>query len=154
FVVVSILNTRHQTPVAKRTVNPVYAAKDATFDYPLYLSLADKLGVVEFIVWDKDLMSKDYLGEVSLPLEDWFVDRANGTDRAFAFDDSGNQPFSINLDSTRANTHATGSVKVKLGFVSPNPAIPVDFHDVFSELVKRSRPSLVSAPPVLTFASC
>ncbi|KAF9488064.1 hypothetical protein BDN71DRAFT_1540749 [Pleurotus eryngii] len=54
----------------------------------------------------------------------------------------------------RANTHATGSVKVKLGFVSLNPAIPVDFHDVFSELVKRSRPSLVSAPPVLTFASC
>ncbi|KAL4264791.1 Phosphatidylserine decarboxylase proenzyme 2 [Pleurotus pulmonarius] len=147
FVVVSILNTRHQTPVAKRTVNPVYAPKDATFDYPLYLSLADKLGVVEFIVWDKDLMSKDYLGEVSLPLEDWFVDRANGTDRAFAFDDSGNQPFSINLDSTRANTHATGSVKVKLGFVSPNPAVPVDFHEVFSELVKRSRPSLVSAPP-------
>ncbi|KAF9486943.1 C2-domain-containing protein [Pleurotus eryngii] len=47
----------------------------------------------------------------------------------------------------RANTHATGSVKVKLGFVSLNPAIPVDFHDVFSELVKRSRPSLVSAPP-------
>lgn len=90
-MVVSILNTRHQTPVAKKTVNPVYAEKDAVFDYPLYLSLADKLGVVEFIVWDKDLMSKDYLGEVSLPLEDWFVDRANGTDRAFAFDDPGNQ---------------------------------------------------------------
>lgn len=125
-MVVSILNMRHQTPVAKRTVNPVYAAKYATFDYPLYLSLADKHGVVECIIGDKDWMSKDYLGEVSLPLEDWFVDRANGTDRTFASTIRVKrcvfsifrparlltsilflQPFSVNLVSTRANTYAT-----------------------------------------------
>src|ERR1700722_955445 len=59
------------------------------------------------------------------------------------------QPFSRDLVSTRASTHVTGSVQVKLGFVSaPNTPSQMDFDEVFSELVKRSRPSLVSAPPV------
>lgn len=84
FVVVSVLNTRQHTPVIKRTTNPTYSAKDATFDFPLYLSTADKLGAIELVVWDKDMLTKDYLGEAALPLEDWFVDRA------FAFDDPNN----------------------------------------------------------------
>ncbi|EDR01686.1 uncharacterized protein LACBIDRAFT_310706 [Laccaria bicolor S238N-H82] len=50
FVVVSVLLMRHQTPVAKRTLNPVYNPKDATFEFPLYLSLADKLVGVELVV--------------------------------------------------------------------------------------------------------
>jgi phosphatidylserine decarboxylase len=91
FVVVSILNKRFRTPAIKRTTQPIYT-KDATFDFPLYMSLADKLGVVEIVVWDKDMLKKDYLGEVALPLEDWFVDRSKGDkDRPFAFEDPGNQ---------------------------------------------------------------
>lgn len=90
FVVASVLRTRHQTPVAKRNVNPTYQAKDATFDFPLYLSLADRLGVVELIVWDKDVLTKEYLGEAALPLEDWFVDRETARERPFAFEDAGN----------------------------------------------------------------
>ena len=69
----------------KRTTNPVYPAKDATFNFPIYLSLADKLGVVELVVWDKDMLKKEYLGEVGLPLEDWFK---NGI---YAFDDPDNE---------------------------------------------------------------
>jgi len=86
FVVVSVLSTRLQTPVLKRNTNPVYPAKDATFDFPIYLSLADKLGVVELVVWDKDMLKKEYLGEVALPLDDWF--RQEGV---YAFDDPKNQ---------------------------------------------------------------
>ena len=89
FVVISVLNTRQQTPVARRTLNPTYT-KDATFDFPIYLSLADKLGVVELVVWDKDMLSKEYLGEVALPLDDWFVDRQTGKQRSFGFDQPGN----------------------------------------------------------------
>jgi phosphatidylserine decarboxylase len=63
---------RYSTPVFKKTLNPTYAAADATFDFPIYLSLADNLGVLELIVWDKDMLRKDYLGEASLSLEDWF----------------------------------------------------------------------------------
>lgn len=86
FVVVSLLNKRQQTPVQKKTLNPVYPAKDATFDFPLFLSLADRLGVVELVVWDKDmLMKKDYLGEAGLPLDRWF---SNGV---FGFEDPANE---------------------------------------------------------------
>jgi hypothetical protein len=82
--------------VAKRTLNPTYPAKDATFDFPIYLSLADQLGVLELVVWDKDMLTKDYLGEVALPLEDWFSDR-EGNPRPYAFDDVGNvvSPFCL-----------------------------------------------------------
>jgi phosphatidylserine decarboxylase len=85
FVTVSVLNNRYQTPAIKRTLNPTYQPKDATFDFPLYLSLADRYGAAEVVVWDKDMLKKDYLGEVALPLEDWF-----GDDRPFAFDDPSN----------------------------------------------------------------
>jgi phosphatidylserine decarboxylase len=59
--------------VAKKTVNPQYTPKDATWDFPIYLSVADKLGVVELVVWDKDVIRKDYLGEAGIAVEDWFA---------------------------------------------------------------------------------
>ncbi|KAI0925468.1 hypothetical protein AcV5_008193 [Taiwanofungus camphoratus] len=143
FVVVSLLRDRHQTPVVKRSVNPVYAAKDATFDFPIYISLADRLGVVEFVIWDKDMLKKDYLGEANIPLEDWFRD-----ENAFSFDDIHNRPITAPVVSTRNSAQASGTIKVKLGFVSPaNTAALMDYCELYSELVKRSRPSLVSAPP-------
>ncbi|KAF8175264.1 hypothetical protein K438DRAFT_1771215 [Mycena galopus ATCC 62051] len=62
------------TPVAKKTLNPGYAPKDATWDCSIYASIADKLGVVELVVWDKDMLRKDYLGEARIAVEDWFTD--------------------------------------------------------------------------------
>ncbi|KAI9454377.1 phosphatidylserine decarboxylase-domain-containing protein [Lactarius psammicola] len=142
FVTVSVLSTRFQTPVCKRTLSPVYAAKDATFDFPIYMSLADKLGVLEFVVWDKDMLKKEYMGEHALPLDGWF----KGT--AFAFDDPDNQPFSVSLISSRATITASGTMHIKVGFVRPlnSTGLP-DFVDTYNALIKRSRPSLVSAPP-------
>lgn len=85
FVNVSILSTRFQTPVCKRTLSPVFTAKDATFDFPIYLSLSERLGVLEFVVWDKDMLRKEYLGEYALPLDEWF------RKDVFAYDDPDNQ---------------------------------------------------------------
>ena len=72
-------------------VNPVYN-KDATFDFPIYLSLAHQLGVLELVIWDKDMLRKEYLGEVSLPLplEDWFADKHGVKDGESGFDQLGN----------------------------------------------------------------
>jgi phosphatidylserine decarboxylase len=98
YVVVSVLNNKHQTPVAKRTLNPLYTPKDATFDFPIYLSLADRLGVLELVVWDKDYLGKDYLGEAALPLDDWFTSPSpDEKDRAYAFDDAGNTVSAVVL---------------------------------------------------------
>ena len=87
----SVLGTRFQTPVCKRTLNPVFNAKGATFDFPIYLSTSDKLGVVEFVVWDKDMLRKEYLGEFALPLDEWFKGNA------FGFEDHDNQARRILL---------------------------------------------------------
>jgi len=84
-VSVSVLGARFQTPVCKRTLSPVFTAKDATFDFSIYPSLSEKLGALEFVVWDKDVLRKEYLGEFALPLDEWF--RGN----AFDFEDLDNQ---------------------------------------------------------------
>jgi phosphatidylserine decarboxylase len=39
------LSTRFQVPI-KRNTNPVYPAKEAAFNSPIYLSLVDKLAMV------------------------------------------------------------------------------------------------------------
>ncbi|KAH7926361.1 hypothetical protein BV22DRAFT_1009230, partial [Leucogyrophana mollusca] len=145
FVVISLLHTRHHTPVQKRTPNPAYASKDATFDFPIFLSTADRLGSLEVVVWDREtLLTKEYLGEVALPLGEWFAGREGADGYGF-----GEGETSANLVSTRASTHVSGSVQIKLGFVpAPGTHSAMEFDEVFEELVKRSRPSLVSAPPV------
>ncbi|KAJ6518017.1 phosphatidylserine decarboxylase-domain-containing protein [Mycena vitilis] len=149
FVVASLLHVRHHTPVAKKTVNPVYAPKDATWDFPIYLSVADKLGVVELVVWDKDVIRKDYLGEAGVAVEDWFA-----ASRPKAWDAPGNVPFTVPLVSSRPGTPAQGTIQLRLGFVAPPPPTAhapnqaqVDFDAVYRNLVKNTRKSLVSAPP-------
>ncbi|KAH8112668.1 phosphatidylserine decarboxylase-domain-containing protein [Phellopilus nigrolimitatus] len=146
FVVVSLARNRHTTPVVKKTLNPVYNSKDATFDFPIYLSLAGKLGVLELVVWDKDMLKKDYLGEASLQLENWFKDRT-----VKDFDDLTNVPSTVNIISTRASTSASGSIQVKLGFLLPeNVNHSMSFDEIYEELLRRAREahmSLVSAPP-------
>lgn len=42
--------------------------------------------MLELIVWDKDLVKKEYLGEASLELQDWFGDKP-----AKAYDDPDNK---------------------------------------------------------------
>jgi phosphatidylserine decarboxylase len=44
--------------------------------------------VVELVVWDKDMLTKEYLGEVALPLDDWFRGEEGS---ALGFDDPANQ---------------------------------------------------------------
>jgi phosphatidylserine decarboxylase len=59
------------------------------------------------------------------------------------------QPFSLNLLSSKPNTVATGSIQLKLGFATPpNTESLMEWEAVYREFVKRSRPSIVSAPAV------
>ena len=119
---VSLLSTRFQTPVSKKNTNPTYDAKDATFDFPIHLSLADKLGVVELVVWDKDMLTKDYLGEVAIPLEDWFNDN-----NAFGFDGANNK------------------VSLHIPFAHPHHSSPWVSHARLTSY-RRERPSMRLVP--------
>ncbi|KAG6899888.1 hypothetical protein C0993_005687 [Termitomyces sp. T159_Od127] len=143
FVVVALLGNRHQTPVAKRTVSPIYAPREATWDFPIYLSAAPGLGALEIVVWDKDTLGKDYLGEAAIPLGDWFTEG-----RGVGWDELSNKAFTVNLESTRVGAVVTGAVTIKLGFVRPaQPPVELEVDQIYAELLKRSRLSLVSAPP-------
>ncbi|KAI9439612.1 C2 domain-containing protein [Lactarius indigo] len=124
YVVVSLMGKQYKTPVCKRNLNPVYKPKDATFDFPIYMSQVNVLGTLEFNVWDKDTFGKDdFLGKYTLPVDQWF----NGT--AFAFKAPDNQDFSVDLDSS-----PHGTICIKVGFVPPNSTNQFDFEKIYSGL--------------------
>lgn len=120
FVVVSVLNSKHHTPVAKRNVSPTYPAKEATFDFPIHLSLAEKLGVIELVIWDKDVLRKDYLGEIAIPLDDWFRD-----DNAYPFDDPNNKVQSRAALSTFVAEPRPSHSRLTLSLHGPLPMLQV-----------------------------
>jgi hypothetical protein len=50
FVTISLPPTRFTTPVVKKTLSPLFPAKESTFDFPIYASRAAGL---ELVVYDK-----------------------------------------------------------------------------------------------------
>ncbi|KLO15227.1 hypothetical protein SCHPADRAFT_871290 [Schizopora paradoxa] len=145
FVVASFATNRFNTPVIKKSLNPQYDAKDATFDFPVYRSIAGRH--LELIVWDKDMLKKDYLGEASLSIEDWFGDASASSKD---FEDPNNKAFSINVVSSRASTQASGSIHVKLGFRMPETVDhSLTFDEIYEDLLRgteKADRSLDSAP--------
>jgi Ca2+-dependent lipid-binding protein len=138
FVVVSILGKEFKTPVCKRNLNPIYPPEYATFEFPIYTSLVERLGTLnlKFVVWDKDMFGKDFLGKNALPVNEWFKETA------FAFNDPRNQPIHVGLLSSRTTTILHGSICIKVGFVHPpNQTIPVDYYwNVYNTLANRVLP--------------
>ena len=64
------------------------------------------------------------------------------------------QSITLSLVSARVGTPSTGSVQIKLGFVPTSDTHNLlEFDEIFTEIIKCSRPSLVSAPPV-SFRIC
>ncbi|EJD35443.1 hypothetical protein AURDEDRAFT_188738 [Auricularia subglabra TFB-10046 SS5] len=145
YVVVTFARQRHKTPVIQKTLSPTYDPKNATFDFPVYASVVEKIGsLVEFVVWDKDLIGKDYLGEVPLTASDWF--KHNGGLDAMKFDDPNNADFWLPLSSSRSKKDAKGDIHLKLGFLeAPNN----DPAHAYADLMRRARGghvALLSAP--------
>jgi len=131
FVIVSTLGKEFRTPVCKRNLNPVYHPKDATFDFPIYMSLVQRLGSInlKFVVWDKDFIGKDFLGKNALSVGEWF----KGT--AFAFHDPENKPIVIGLLSSRTTTILHGSMSIKVGFIhAHHSTTQPDFRNIFNTL--------------------
>ncbi|WVF69626.1 phosphatidylserine decarboxylase [Kwoniella sp. CBS 6097] len=111
-------STRHTTPVIKKTLDPTFPAESSTFDFPIYLSLTGVIGGrgLEGVVWDKDLMRKEYMGELAIPVEKWFPDGA-----IYLWSD--NIPLLTHrLLSTRRKHQVTGTVTFQIGFIPPKDA--------------------------------
>ena len=157
FVVVSLLGNEFKTLVHKRTLNPEYAQKDATFEFPIFMSLVngvDRLDALnlKFTVWDKDFVGKDFLGKKVLPVDEWFKDSA------FGFDDPRNQvcpiiieiefgilqPFSqphdVVLLSSSTTTIRQSSMRIKVGFIHYPHSSQLEFWNVYNTLANRVLP--------------
>ncbi|KAJ9108700.1 hypothetical protein QFC21_000020 [Naganishia friedmannii] len=119
FVSVSLPPTQAvQTPVIKRSLNPNFPAAQSTFDFPLYASLAAS-GLyqgrgLEIVVWDKDLMKKDYMGEVAVPLPQWFPAGSSAV-----WDSKADQGRPFDLVSARRRRRVSGKVYLRYGIVLP-----------------------------------
>ncbi|WVQ98224.1 phosphatidylserine decarboxylase [Kwoniella sp. CBS 9459] len=111
-------STRHATPVVKKTLDPAFPAESSTFDFPIYLSLTGVIGGrgLEGVVWDKDLMRKEYMGELAIPVEKWFPD---GTIHLWS---DNIPPITHRLLSTRRKHQVSGTVTFQVGFVPPKDA--------------------------------
>ncbi|ORY24008.1 phosphatidylserine decarboxylase-domain-containing protein [Naematelia encephala] len=110
--------TRSSTPVVKKSLNPTFPANGSTFDFPLYLSLAGMVGGrgLEGVIWDKDLMRKEYMGEFSVPMDEWFP-----KDDPQLWSDS--LPLlTQGVLSTRRRHKVTGTVSLQIGFLPPKEA--------------------------------
>ncbi|KAG9034805.1 hypothetical protein FS842_003775, partial [Serendipita sp. 407] len=144
YVTVTLLQKQYQTPAINATLDPVFPPATSTFEFPIFSSLAECLGALELIVWDKNMvLKKEYIGEVSIPVEEWFP--AKG----LTFDDPSNTPLVRQLQSTKASRPAMGTIQVKLGIVPVNPAKP-EVDQPYHEIVRLSQSadvSLASAPP-------
>ncbi|KAH7106227.1 phosphatidylserine decarboxylase-domain-containing protein [Auriculariales sp. MPI-PUGE-AT-0066] len=144
YVVLSLLRQRFQTPTVKRTLNPTYSPRDATFDFPIHASLLDHISALELVVWDRDMLRREYIGETAIRVEDWFKGPVS-------FDDPANEEFTVPIESTRKGTPPSGVFVLKLGFVAPSDLHQVpDFETLYTDIVKSRRtaaPSLISAPP-------
>lgn len=106
FIHITLLATRFSTPVIKKTLSPTWSEGSATFDFPIYLSTSDSLGHLELVIWDKDVIKKDYLGEVNVGVGDWF---GANQERAFGFNDPGNT-----VCSTSGVDHAHSTITIAL----------------------------------------
>ncbi|WVR04751.1 phosphatidylserine decarboxylase [Kwoniella sp. DSM 27419] len=129
-------STRQSTPVVKKTLDPSFPPESSTFEFPIYLSLTGVIGGrgLEVVMWDKDLMRKEYMGELAIPVEQWFPDGA-----IHLWSD--NIPhITHRLLSTRRKHQVSGTVTFQIGFVQPKDA--VDSEDALKR-VRRIYGSLV-----------
>ena len=63
---------------------------------------------MELIVWDKQTLTKEYLGEVSIPLEDWFCNKdkdGNDKEKMYGFDQPGNEACVLSFMLFDMNTY-------------------------------------------------
>ncbi|GAA5917775.1 hypothetical protein JCM6882_003586 [Rhodosporidiobolus microsporus] len=93
--------------------------QEAILSFPIYDSLALGRERIEVVCWDKDRVGSEYLGEISLGLEDWWGDREGWKDGQppIGYWDDANKPIWHTLRSTRSRSTVSGALLVQVGFL-------------------------------------
>ncbi|KAJ3043986.1 hypothetical protein HDV00_003513 [Rhizophlyctis rosea] len=107
YVDIKLGDQSFRTSVQTKTLNPVW---NATFDFVVTPVLFD--ASIQLTVWDKDILGKDFLGQLALPLAD-LVHLAGAT----SFDDPNNKEVWHPLNMRTPRDVISGDVCIKMGFV-------------------------------------
>ncbi|GAA95764.1 uncharacterized protein L969DRAFT_15683 [Mixia osmundae IAM 14324] len=135
FAVLRLGDVRAESSVVRKSLNPVWGdasacaalahqtadghtAQPAVLVTAVHADLANQQ--IEIVMWDKDRVKKDYLGEVSLSADQWF-EQASTQGPAILYDDTDNHPKWHRLTSSRRAASITGDVLVKIGFIAADP---------------------------------
>ncbi|GAA6012986.1 hypothetical protein JCM11491_000929 [Sporobolomyces phaffii] len=132
YVVIRYGSSRTASPTAYKTLNPVWSSKgdakmgessvgEAKLEVKdVYESLGLARERIEIVCWDRDRVGSEYMGEVSLGLEDWWEHEADDLEAEkppVGFSDEGNKPVWHTLRSSRSRASVSGEILVKVGFV-------------------------------------
>ncbi|KAJ8087943.1 hypothetical protein PM082_013494 [Marasmius tenuissimus] len=139
FVTVATGRKKHTTPSVSHSFNPIYDTSKTTFDFFIEAG-STQIGALEFVVWDKDWMiGKEYLGEVTLRIGDWFKSRDPEKPRPLAwFTAETLEAFSVPLISTKGGTVPQGQLKLRLGLLNVRGQ-DYDLEEVYDKLKATSR---------------
>ncbi|CDR45926.1 RHTO0S11e06370g1_1 [Rhodotorula toruloides] len=122
---------RVTSPIVPKTLNPVWGAGGETGslegvggEAKLELKLFDCLALgyerIEIVCYDKDRLGSEYMGELSLGLEDWWGrDAKKWKDEKppVGFHDNENEPIWHTLRSSRSRSSVSGQLLVQIGFL-------------------------------------
>ncbi|BGP57647.1 phosphatidylserine decarboxylase [Rhodotorula sphaerocarpa] len=136
YLVIRYGSSRITSPTATKTLNPVWviggesgavegAGGEAKLEVKVFDSLAFGMERIEIVGWDRDRVSSEYLGEISIGLEDWWGSPDEWQDGVppFGFFDDQNKPVWHTLRSSRSRSTVSGDLLVQVGFV-PYPTSP------------------------------
>ncbi|KAG8922083.1 hypothetical protein FRC02_012151, partial [Tulasnella sp. 418] len=96
-----------------------------------------RIGALQFVVWDKDIVGKDYLGELAIPLDELFKNHEPSP--ALSFDDPRNKEYSFALVSSRTDTESRGTLQLKIGFVPADPSQTPDYNALYKDILEQTR---------------
>ncbi|KAH9823949.1 phosphatidylserine decarboxylase-domain-containing protein [Melampsora americana] len=101
-----------------------------------------KSNLFKILVFDKDRLKNDYLGELDINLLDWFL-AANPSisPQSIRFGSSENPSRWLNLISSKSRTKVTGQLLCQIGFLSPT-----DFYPTLNSLPPSTLSTLPFSP--------
>ncbi|KAM0746819.1 C2-domain-containing protein [Meredithblackwellia eburnea MCA 4105] len=84
FVVIRCADSRVVGPTVREELNPVWDDHSGNGQSRLQVLVSESVGLgrerVEIVIWDKDRVGKQYLGEVGLGVQDWWGPKESWTD--------------------------------------------------------------------------
>ncbi|CAO3616193.1 unnamed protein product [Cunninghamella blakesleeana] len=113
YAVIRINGKKYTTGVVKQNLNPTW-----NFEFDISLSHNKIPNLINITVWDKDMIGRDFLGEVSIPFKNIF-DRNNGGSIdgcARHYSDPENQSAWYTLNKRMEKNNVSGDISLKFGF--------------------------------------